>query len=285
LSRVVQSRAAKQQLSTTTGLTIGKINFLNTKPFFHGLEQTDYQLIEGVPSQINQALASGQLDIGVGSSLAYAQNPDQYLVLPGVCIASRGKSRSVLLVSHLPANELAGKRVALTTKSLSAASLLKILFCEYWDVAPEYIVTDLTAEQVLSEYDAALVIGDEALYFDASPHFAYDVSEVWQAWTGLPFCFALWTVQRSVAESHPRAVNAFRRQLVETVELNLKQPKALFKDNTDLSTAQKAIAVAYVESLEYRLDEDVLHGTKHFFERAARLGLIDSAPKLHFFGS
>ena len=48
-----------------------------------------------VPTRLNALLASGELDVANVSSIAYALDPDAYVLLPSVCISSDGAVESV----------------------------------------------------------------------------------------------------------------------------------------------------------------------------------------------
>ena len=117
-------------------LRIGEISYLNCTPIFSMLRSRfadpEYQFVCGTPAELNQRLRSAEIDICPSSSIEYARNPDSYLILPDISIASIGAVKSVLLFSPLPIEALNGAEIALTGESETSVALLKILLaCRY----------------------------------------------------------------------------------------------------------------------------------------------------------
>jgi len=268
-------------------LKIGKIDFLNTLPFFYSLtdprDAADFEFFPGTPAEINEKLRKNEIDAGIASSLFCAMSPGEYVVLPELCIAADRKVGSVLLYSTCPLEQLDGKTIALSSKSLSAASLLKILFSRRWNFSCSYESSPLPPEEMIRDYPACLAIGDEALFFRRRTEFVYDVGELWREWTHLPFCFAVWTVRKSFAEKNPSRVRDFQKRLSAVLRLNLKRLDALVRPGDFLSEDEKALAAGYLAGLRYFMTEDVREGLKLFFEYARTAGLISAPPELEFF--
>lgn len=124
-------------------------------------------------------------------SIEYLKNTDQYQLVPGVSISSRGPVGTVLLVSRLPLKEVVS--VALDARSRTSAALLQILFGEVfpWNVFLE--TTEPDPEAMLATHDAALIIGDPAfrLREDYPDLDIYDLSEHWFQQTGKMFVHAV----------------------------------------------------------------------------------------------
>jgi chorismate dehydratase len=115
---------------------------------------------------------------------------------------------SVLCASHMPLDDLAGKTVMLTKESATAASFLKMIFSQR-GVTPKYVTGDVgNIDQVPSDADAVLVIGDAALTQPWAQRFPYcfDLGEIWHDMTQMPFVFAVWAVRKEIAAIHPDAV-------------------------------------------------------------------------------
>ncbi|MBI4550239.1 MAG: menaquinone biosynthesis protein [Candidatus Omnitrophica bacterium] len=270
-------------LIETSSLRVGKISFLNTLPFFHGWEARGGGLafFEGVPSEINERLRRGEIDTAIASSFLYALHPQDFLILPGYCIGSEGPSRSVILFSKCPAERLDGKKIALSSKSLSAATLLKVLLKLRWGLENSFEESPLPAPEMLKRHDAALMIGDDALFYRAPDIYSYDLSEVWREWTGLPFCFALWTVRKSFFERNPQKVRAFSALLGAHLRRNLNRlPEAAAQ--YVLGALEKELVIEYLQSLKYRLEEPLVRGLERFYRLAAQCGLTEREAALNF---
>ena len=85
-------------------LTVGQITYANCAPFFNYLQESGFNgnVVRGVPAELNRLLAAGQLDICPSSSIEYARNASNYLLLPGHSISSIGPVQSVLLFTDIP---------------------------------------------------------------------------------------------------------------------------------------------------------------------------------------
>ena len=82
-------------------MRIGRIPYINCYPVYgaldRGLVGLDAQLIDGVPTDLNQRMARGDLDISVVSAVEYARDSGRYLLLPDLAISCDGPVRSVML--------------------------------------------------------------------------------------------------------------------------------------------------------------------------------------------
>lgn len=268
-------------------LRVGKIAYLNTLPFYHRLFDGDesISLVEGAPSEINRWMSEGKLDFAPISSLEYALHPDQYMLLPGLCIGSRDFSRSVLLLSHEHINGLGGEKIVLSEKSLSSQILLRILLKYKYLFDNEFVISGGSPDEMLGEGKAALVIGDEALFYRPKDFvYKYDLSELWWDWSKRPFCFALWAVRRSFYREFPDQVLRFYRRLKENTERNMQDLELLVREGLHLTIADQRFPVVfgYLFNLNYHLDHEMLKGLALFFRLAARLGLAPKMDRLHF---
>src|SRR6185503_15999342 len=83
------------------------------------------------------------------------------------------------------------RRVALDASSRTSAALLRILLHERLGRDPEYVVMAPSLTEMLDAADAALLIGDRALYSEG-PETRLDLGQEWSERTGLPFVWAFW---------------------------------------------------------------------------------------------
>ena len=124
---------------------------------------------------------------------------DQYDVLDGIAIAARGAVRSVFLTHRVPLDQL--KRVAVTPASRTSVWLLRVLLkVGYHIIEPEFYPRPPGAK--LSEHEAMLLIGDEAIWYATrnGQQPLWDLGTAWVELTGLPFVFAAWAFQREGGE-------------------------------------------------------------------------------------
>src|SRR5215831_19813009 len=183
-------------------MRVGRIPYINCYPVYGGIDRgvvpMPGALVDGVPTELNQAMAAGELDVSVISAVEYARDATKYLLLPGLSICSDGPVRSVVLFSKRPAAELHGRRVLVSRSSMTSVVLLELLFTNVWDAKPAFVPSDAELADVGrfgdEEHDARLVIGDAALHLWSrlrSPEsvsgdstlnqyrFAYDLGSEW----------------------------------------------------------------------------------------------------------
>src|SRR5947209_8395609 len=172
-------------------LRISAISYLNTAPlmwdFEHGEAGRQFDISYTLPSACARDLESGAAAIGIIPAAAYALIPD-LKILPEIAIASRRPVRSILLVSKVPVEKV--RTVALDTSSMTSVALLKVLFEKWLGGGRTFSPMPPQIHQMLSEHDAALVIGDPALKIDRSQYLTLDLAEEWIRHTGKPFVFA-----------------------------------------------------------------------------------------------
>lgn len=270
-------------------LTVGRISYVNTIPFFYHLARAGFsgRVIDGVPSDLNARLAAGELDLSPSSSFEYALNWRDYLLLPGHSISSRGPVHSVLLFSRRPLGEIAGEEVGLTGESATSVNLYKVLlreFCGANEVACR--VSAVPVEELIAGGGSALLIGDRALRAARSlpaGSKAYDLGELWYRFTGLPFVFALWIVRRHAFAGNPQAVLEFRGQLDRAMVLafaDLAGMAAAVAPGTSLNGDE--LVSYWRDSMSYELTDEHLAGLRLFFTLCHKHGLLAEVPEINF---
>ncbi|MBI3312865.1 MAG: menaquinone biosynthesis protein [Candidatus Omnitrophica bacterium] len=281
----------KPSLKTKTGIRVGRISYINAIPFYHRLASTtaesaaQYEFYEGHPAKVNAAMSHGKVDVAPISSLEYLNHQKDYLLLPDLAIGSRDFSGSVLLFSKEKISGLNKKRIALSKRSLSSATLLRILFKYKYKFDNDFVSESGDPEEMLADYTAALVIGDEALLYQPKEFvYKYDLSELWWDWTNKPFCFAVWAVRREFAANSPEELRAFYRKLKKNLEANLRDIETLLKDSIDVTFLDDRFPklFGYLFNLNYGLDLSMREGLELFFRLAQRLGVSPRPAKIEF---
>lgn len=271
---------------------VGKISYINCLPFYHRLfenaawDPSRYEVYEAYPTKVNLAMRAGKIDIAPVSSLEYLNHQDQYMILPDLAIGSRDFSGSVLLLSKEKIENLDGQRIILSRQSLSSATLLRILMRFKYKFKNEFVSSTASPAEMLGKAQAALVIGDEALFFESDEFvYKYDLSELWWNWTDKPFCFSLWAVRKEYARTHPDEVRMFWREVCENRTRNLTDIEGLLKDAMQISfmDAKFPKVYGYFFNLNYYLDEGTREGLELFYRLANRLGVSPKPRRLDFF--
>jgi len=266
-------------------LRISAISYLNTAPlmwdFEHGDAGRHFEISYTLPSGCARALAQGTADIGIIPAAAYTEIPGLQ-ILPEVAIASRRAVRSILLVSKVPIAEI--QTVALDTSSMTSVALLKVLFQKWLGGAREYGSMEPKLEEMLSECDAGLLIGDPALQVDRSRYHTLDLAEEWIRYTGKPFVFAFWAVRGDALREADPALDI----------------AAIFRDSRDhglqadslnqigrewapkLAMPEQQVRDYLTQNIYYQLDDACIEGLHLFYRYATEIGVLPAASKLRF---
>ncbi len=262
-------------MSAGDRVRLGAVSYLNTRALIHGLDRGPLadriELQLAVPAELARRMAAGALDVALLPTIALADQPDLQLV-PGLSISTYGPSRSVLLLSRRPLEEI--RTVALDPESRTSNALVQVLFAEAWKCAPTFVPGGPDLAENLHRVDAAVRIGDKALFEDRPEGLhAFDLGEAWTAATGLPFVFAAWFARPGVVDRELyRALHAARRagaraidEIAEAYSWNGRRDPALARDYLR-------------DHIQHRLGAAELDALRRFYRSAARLGLVREAP-------
>lgn len=271
-------------------LTIGQIEYANCTPLFHVLREqfscSSYSFIKGVPATLNRMLLAGDVDVCPSSSIEYAYHPDRYKILPDLSISSIGAVASVLLFSKVPVEQLDGRKILLSSESATSVNLLKILLCQRFGCSCTYEVAGPSAVPGEAGSPALLLIGDSALRasLNSSGMLVYDLGELWHAWTGYPFVFALWLCRREVAGGDE--VKSLARQLVQAKELVPGCLEEVATRTPELSWIGHDRLLGYWRTnISYHLNDRAQAGLLLYYTKCAEIGLIPAVPPLSFVSS
>jgi chorismate dehydratase len=196
-----------------TPYRLGVPRYANTAPLYHYLKEgSELRFSYGVPTELNQWVLEGQVDLSLVSSYFYLQHADKLKPLPDFSVADLGPVYSVNLFHNKPWNEL--KTVALTTESATSVELLKYLI-KLDGLEVEYS-RKAGGLELLKQFDGVLLIGDGAIQsytklFPVLPESVHqvpkrfgetqvtDLSMKWFERTRLPFVFAVWVTRKDEA--------------------------------------------------------------------------------------
>lgn len=265
-------------------LNIGLIDYLNTMPFHYDLAErlqgVDVHFERGVPSQMNRGLFSGDIDLAPISAIEAARNAHDYVVLPGLSIASLGAVKTVLLFSWAAdMSELDGQSIALTDHSATSIALLKVLCRERYHIEPTYTTTRQHLPSMLAEHQGALIIGDDALVEGVHHRalsnsggwnlpYIYDLGDEWLKMTGLPFTFSVWAARKDKAQALEDA--GVFSALYASTEMGLTETgrDTLAQAYAGRLGLPAGVCRRYLRDLRYNLTGDDLAGLKLYLELA-----------------
>jgi chorismate dehydratase len=270
----------------TSTARLGVIDYLNVRPVYDWLLRREreegglpgIETVSGVPAVMNRALLEGLVDISNVSSFAFGVHAADWLLLPGLSVAAHGRVDSVLLFSwHDDLRALDGAPVALSDHSATSIELVRVL-CERWHgIRPNFATMPPDLDAMLASHEAALLIGDRALVEGCSRRvvagrgrrgrpFVFDLASEWQAWTGLPFVFAVWAARADRADSLRQSGVV---QLLRASKLRgLANIEAIAADYARVLGLSRAACEEYLRLLDYELSARDLAGLRAFLEMA-----------------
>ena len=251
---------------------------------------TRYTLSSDTPAECAAKLSSGEADLGLVPVASYTPS---LAVVPGCAIASRDRVRSILLVIRHPDGIGGVRRVALDTASRTSSAYTRILFSRFWRIEPEYIPHPPDLEAMLHVADAALLIGDPALFAledrearerrtGERLHYL-DLAHEWHKFTGTVWVSAVWAVR-------PEALTASSvtpAQLVQDFQHSRDRGLAHLDDLADEWSARIAVPRTTIrtylsENIAYHLDDACLAGLDLFYRYGVECGVLPRIPRLHF---
>jgi chorismate dehydratase len=257
---------------------LGAVSYLNTKPLVYGLETRTrlFSVRFDVPAQCAALLHEGRVDLGLIPAIEYLRG--DYRIVPGVAIGSHGPIASVAIFSRVPVDKVA--TLALDISSRTSVALTRILCARRWNIAPKLIPAEPDLRAMLSRADAALVIGDPALAIDPEREglLKIDLGSEWDALTGLPFVYAMWTGRAGATEPvHIAELNAARDRGVADVA-------GIARAASGGDPLREGRFLRYLrDNLKHALGDGEIAGLRRFHELAAEQGLVPGLRDLRFF--
>lgn len=243
---------------------IGSVPYLNARPLIYGIED---RVELCVPARLADLMSAGRLEAGL-APVAEVLRHDRYDVLDGIAIASRGPVKSVFLAHRQPMEKLT--RVAVDPASRSSVWLLRVLLKRRYGIEPEFYPRPAGAK--LSEHEAMMLIGDEALWYASRhPQPVWDLGEAWREMTGLPFVYAVWALQRGVATA-------------TTLPQLLRQAKANGLAHVEEIGQDAAEREYLTRNVWYELGEPEKQGLRRFQQYLVEMKLIERAHDLRYVG-
>ncbi|MTV47459.1 hypothetical protein GJ688_00515 [Heliobacillus mobilis] len=279
-------------------LRLGRVDYLNVLPIYYAFESGAVPLaaetIRGVPALLNQKFIAGELDITPISSIAYARQPQAGWVLPDVSISADGPVASILLFTRKPVKELNGETIAVTTSSATSVVLLQILLERHYGIRCTLRPAAPELEPMLTEYPAALLIGDDALQAaeDAKSgllnHLAIenviDLGQVWKEMTGLPMVYALWAIRDDYVRRYDREIDQVAQAFRQARAWADSHAQEVLAEASRRYSLPLPVLDDYFHLIRYDLDDLYRKAAETYFAEAARLGILPAPVKLQVWG-
>lgn len=143
-------------------LRISAVSYLNTLPFVNGIKNSgilkNYDLQLDIPSICARKFINKEVDVAL-VPVAALKNIKSYKLLNKYCIGSKGKVRTVILLSQVPLQSI--NTVHLDYHSLTSVNLVKVLARMHWKISPEWVNLDEITEANMTKLESLVAIGDK----------------------------------------------------------------------------------------------------------------------------
>jgi chorismate dehydratase len=269
----------------THAVRVGVVSFINTLPLIDGLARLKgVQLVPQVPSRLADLLATGEVDLALCSSVDYQASRVPLAIVPVGMLGCTGTTHTVRLYARCPLSEV--RTLAADTDSHTSRALAQLVLRRAGATA-KLLDYDRRTDPRHPSADALLLIGDKVVNDapDAGewPH-EFDLGEAWQAWTGLPFVFAVWMTRAELA--------ADVADRVRTVARVLDHQRRHNRERLGLIAAREApghrwpvdLAHRYLSRLlSFDFDASAQAGLQRFYDECHRAGLLGQVQPIRTF--
>ena len=260
---------------------LGAVGYLNARPLVYGLERSLRFLLRfDVPSTCASLLHDGAIDIGLIPSIEYTRG-GPYSIVPDLAIASRGPVASVLLFVSRPIADV--RSIAMDVSSRTSVALVRVLCARLFKIQPKIEAAGPDLPAMLGRCDAALIIGDNALFQPPNvehrlPVEVIDLGQAWTELTGLPFVYAFWAGREGVLE--PADVEALQLARDAGVAASVEVACAYLRETPE----RQALGIRYLrDNIKYHLGSDERAGLELFYRYAAEIDVAPPAGGLRFY--
>jgi chorismate dehydratase len=268
-----------------TTVRLGAVGYLNARPLVYGLDREPrFRLRYDIPSECARLLHAGEIDLGLIPSIEYLRG-GPYCIVPDLAIASRGTVASVAIYTTRPMRDV--RSIAMDASSRTSVALVRVLCARQFRIDPRIESRGPDLGDMLSRCDAALIIGDNALFLtpadgridgiDARVE-KIDLGEAWLAMTGLPFVYAFWAGPPGAVARGDVAV--LQRARDEGVRRPDELARAYLADRLD----RQPMGAAYLrDNIKYHLGDEERTALETFYRYAAEAGVVERAAAPAFF--
>ncbi len=258
---------------------VGAVSYLNSRPLVVGLEaRTDrFAVRYDLPSTCARLLHAREIDIGLIPSIEYLRG-EGYLMVPDCAVVSDGAVASVAIFTTVPIERVTS--LALDTSSRTSVALTRVLIEKHFNIRPRLLDAAPDLEQMVQLADAALLIGDPALFASHGRLGLQkiDLGTAWRDFSGLPFVYACWT-------GYPGALTPSDVLLLQEARaVGAASPEEVADGFFPGEAARAAVGARYLrENIRFRLGPREEQGMELFFALAAEVGVVPRTQPLRWY--
>ena len=272
-------------------LRIAAIRFLNPAPlmwdFDHEPHKSElaarYSIDYMMPAQCAERLAlppdhPESADIGLVPIAALATTTG-LKIIPGCAIAAKGPIRSLLLIRRASQPLTDILTVAADTSSRATLAYTQILFHLWQNPFADFIQHRPDLDAMLAENDAAILIGDPALFAleDRQNREArtgekliyHDLAEEWIKLMNVPWISAVWAIRESSLKASHRTLEEIATDFTQSRDHGLANIESLVEEwSAKLPIPAETIRNYLTQNIFYKLDEECQNGLRIFYKLA-----------------
>jgi chorismate dehydratase len=268
-------------------IRLGQIDFTNVWPVSHYFPIASFgdtvEVISQIPTELNQSMRLGGIDIGPISSFAYGVDHDKYLLLPDLSVSAYGPVQSILLFYKGSLDRALNGKIALTTASATSVNLLKIILEKFHGGHPAYSFAAPSLHGMMEENDGALLIGDDAIRASwlNQDYKVLDLGQEWTRLTGHWMSFAVWAIRRETALTYPQLITDIHSAFQESKRKALAEPNNMIAAATERIGGTPQFWTSYFAGLSHDFTAEQRAGVQLYFKYAVELGVLPDAVPLN----
>ena len=244
---------------------IDRVSYINSIPLFCAEPPPDFEIVSAYPSLLNAATMRGEFDACLISRWEYSKVSEKYSVLPNYCIGGDGEIMSVKLFSKTDIARIGGKKIFITEQTGTSSRAFAYLCRRKYGF-------DLFERRCasISEADAVLLIGNQALAFDGSDfEHAYDLGSMWKEEFSLPMIYAVFVVRNNVLELLEPLLRAYLEKSLGEFANNragwISEAKRILDDGQSINFPRRELD-RYYNCLKFKFDDATFKKSFSFVE-------------------
>jgi chorismate dehydratase len=249
---------------------IGSVPYLNAKPLIKWFElnHEEAELTQDIPSKLPLLLHEGNLDAILTSSIEALRTPG-FKAAYGAAICTSTEVTSVKIFSKVHPAQI--RTLALDKSSLTSNNLAQIILIEQFNIRPKMRACEPNLEEMLQEFDAAVLIGDNCMKVQEHSYYELDLGTEWYHLTHLPFVWALWMGRSKMETPLVDLLNKAKAWGIQNRECIAEE----FAEKSSLPLDQCRNYISKV--IQYNFGERQLEGLSKFQHYLLKHNLIEEA--------
>jgi len=253
-------------------MRVAAIRYINTLPLIYGMDQNPtIDIVFDTPSRCYEKLIKNEVDVALIPIIGTQMDPSIH-ALKGLGIAAIHRTESVYLFATKPLDRV--QTLLADPSSLTSVMLSKIILQEKYGNESQFLSGNAeNIHDVLRLFDAALIIGDDAILTDKTDYDHYDLATEWYSITGFPFVFAVWASKKILFEEEREVFHLAYTQASQNWERIYDQAARM------LSVDVPFLKRYYNENLRYHLTRSDYEGLLRFLTLASDFGYLEKVRK------